>query len=183
MGFTCKTCWEFNNDESLVSCKKCGTPRAVAAKPAAPKAEGMIFKFEAVTGNCPFKSSGLQKLTGQFTLNYSSPKDVAGTGYDDVCPCQKHVNPDIIDGKVKLFKESDGKTPSVPVFFNSVSKKLTILGDGHHTFCAALKSATPVILYLFEAKAYNSLGHRDWKSCTYEKFDTQAAAKTGSKFT
>lgn len=72
--------------------------------------------------------------------------------------------------------------PSVPVFRNPTTGKVTILGDGHHTFCASLKSATPIILWLFEARAYGSLGHQDWRSCTKKQFATQAAAKTGSKY-
>ncbi|MEL6366158.1 MAG: hypothetical protein AAFR11_15085 [Pseudomonadota bacterium] len=183
MGWICKKCGEFSNDNSIVTCPNCGNVRdgAAAAKPAAN--DGADFPFEPVTSGGPYKSTGLQKLVGKYTLSYGGPKDVPGTGYDDVCPCQKHVNPDIVADKVDMFAKTTDKTPSVPVFRNTNTGKLTILGDGHHTFVAALKSATPVILYLFEAKAYSSIGHSNWKSCTYEKFDVQAAAKTGTKMT
>ena len=158
----------------------CARPQATAKAPATPL--GTTFKFDPPGEGCPYKSTGLQKLIGQYTLTYDASKDVPGTGYSDVCPCQTHVNPDIIASKVEEFRKHAGKSPSVPVFINPTSNKLTILGDGHHTFCAALKSSTPIILWLFDAKAFGSLGHRDWVACTYEKFQQQAAAKTGSKY-
>lgn len=182
MGWLCKACYEFNNEEATTNCKKCASARTnVKSQPAA-TSMGTSFKFDPPGEGCPYKSTGLQKLIGQYTLSYGGGKDVPGTGYSDVCPCQTHVNPDIIDGKVEEFKKHVGKSPSVPVFMNPSSSKLTILGDGHHTFCAALKSGTPIILWLFDAKAFGSLGHRDWSACTYKKFEIQAAAKTGSKY-
>jgi hypothetical protein len=88
----------------------------------------------------------------------------------------------IIEQKITEFAAHVGMSPSVPVFVNARTGKLTILGDGHHTFCAALKSATPIILWLFEARAFGSLGHNDWNGCTYDEFALQSAAKTGSKY-
>lgn len=184
MGWICKKCGEFSNDNAVVSCPSCSNVREGASAPKAAAKTGTDFPFEPVAnGEGPFKSTGLQRLVGKYTLSYGESKDVPGTGYADVCPCQQHVNPDIVASKVEIFSKTKGKTPAVPVFKNPNSGKLTILGDGHHTFVASLKSGTPVILYLFEAKAFGSIGHSSWKSCTYQKFDQNAAAKTGTKMT
>ena len=127
------------------------------------------------------EGTGFKKVYAKCLLSFDSSKDVPGTNFQVVCPMQDHVNPDIVADKVAAFKKkAPGKHPVVPVVYNKKTGRVTINGDGHHTFVACLISKVPVMLYLYKVPFAGA--HKDWTTCTYKKFTKNPAGATGTKF-
>ena len=197
MGQLCKVCWETigpkdSNCKSKNSALKCGMDFGVGAEASAAAATGDEVEgvlpagawSKAPSSFVPYdgsKGTGFKKVYAKCVLSFDKPMDVPGTDFELVCPMQTHVNPDIVDAKIAEFKSlKSSVTPVVPVVYNNKTGRVTINGDGHHTFVACLKSKRPVCLLLYKTPYAGT--HKNWKQCTYKKFDQNQAAHTGTKF-
>ena len=187
----CKTCWEMVEETGPCPknlCQKDFSSAGVEA-PAPDGADGLpadVLPAGAWTGasanwEVMTKGTGFKRVYAQCLLSFPDPKDVPGTDFQLVCPMQQHVNPDIVASKVAGFQQkAPDKYPVVPVVYNQKTGRVTINGDGHHTFVACLKSKTPVLLWLYKVPYAGT--HKDWKTCTYKAFAQNPAAATGTRF-
>ncbi|QRK08102.1 hypothetical protein JQX13_50530 [Archangium violaceum] len=118
----------------------------------------------------PFKNTN-RPVIGIHT--YNPPKqDIPGTRFDHINPSQQHVSNQIVQQKLDSWKANGVPQPiSVPVYVAPNTGKLTIAGDGHHTFVAAMKGGYPMDLHLVKMPGMGLPAlHSDWQKCTYADF-------------
>lgn len=116
---------------------------------------------------------GTYKVEGKY--NYNPPKqDIPGEGFNDVAPMQQHVSSKIVADKVDEWKKAGVMSDpvKVPVYYPpNNSSQLTIAGDKHHTFVAALQSGRPVELNLVKMPGAGMPNlATDWKNTTWAGF-------------
>lgn len=107
---------------------------------------------------------------------YKPPRamEVPGTGFDEVCPGQDHVNRQIVEAKISGKPGLRG-TPLVPAVITPDGK--IVLQDKHHTFVACMALGRPVKLALTSnplTKAKSS-----WMGCTWKGFEKPGKAGAG----
>ena len=118
----------------------------------------------------PFKN-GNRPVTG--TQTFRPPKaDIPGTGYDLIAPSQQHVSPSIVQQKLDSWKQNPPGKIAVPVYMAPNTQKLTIAGDGHHSFVAAMKGGHPIDLQLVKMPGAGLPAlHNSWQRTTYADFN------------
>jgi hypothetical protein len=120
-------------------------------------------------------SEGAPRTPGQkFVLNYSESVDIPGTAYHHILPTQDRVSRNIVGQKMELIKEmrAKGVLPEVGVGKEKLMKGLALSYDGHHTFVAALRLGSPIILLLCGGLENAALA--SWVGCTYvDRFDNE----------
>ncbi|MET7993042.1 RHS repeat-associated core domain-containing protein [Amycolatopsis sp. NPDC005232] len=93
---------------------------------------------------------GVKRVEGTYTFT-PEPQKIGGTRFNGVAGQQEHVFQGVIDDKIAQWKK-DGQmdTPTqVPVYYPpNKPGQLTIDGDKHHTFAAAMQSGRPIELVL-----------------------------------
>ncbi|NMO22765.1 hypothetical protein HPC49_23480 [Pyxidicoccus fallax] len=109
---------------------------------------------------------------------YNPPKqDIVGSRFDHINPSQQHISPQIVQSKLDDWgKNGLTQPPRVPVYLAPNTQKLTIAGDGHHTFAAAMKGGHPMELLLVKMPGAGLPAmHTNWTKCTYADFGKGSA--------
>ncbi|MFY0576059.1 hypothetical protein ACN28S_18365 [Cystobacter fuscus] len=129
----------------------------------------------------PQKNSAGQNIVA--TQLYNPPKvDLPGNKtYTDIVPMQGSVSQSIVQSKIDGWaKNPPAQPPKVPVYEThkipndpSSGTKLSLAGDGHHTFVAAMKTGQPIELQMVRmpggVKTPNS--RNDWQDFKYDNFN------------
>jgi len=182
----CGTCGEFTKDD--IVCDKCGKPLADTALSSAHARSGTTAQTVSIAtggGISPsqFVAPASQVKNARRTVagiyRYRPPTsiDVPGTGYDTICPCQSHVNPNIVAEKIELFSKQPDSVPVLAVIYRA-DGTLGLAGDGHHTLVAALRAQITMELQLVTFGIAH--GPANWRGTTYNEFTENAAAAKGT---
>lgn len=121
---------------------------------------------------------GVYKVEGKYTYNPAVDK-IPGKNYNGVAPMQQHVSTKIVDDKIADWKKAGvmNDPVKVPVYYPpNNSSQLTIAGDKHHTFVAALQSGRPVELNLVKMPGGGMPNKAtDWTNTTWAGFQKNDA--------
>lgn len=113
------------------------------------------------------------------TFDYKPDKQtVAGSKYSDVAPMQSSVNPNIIQEKIDALKAS-GNPAKIPVYYAPPQGQLSLYGDKHHTFAAAVQSGHPIELNLIKPPGGTGMANTrlDWSNVANANFEKPAWRK------
>src|SRR5262245_59366273 len=188
--FICRNCGKFSKKEAATAkkCKKCGHDMDKPVVGPAPvgttgvHGQGTVVLFPGFGGVIDLKANkeyGESKayhgsLYQELVLRYSESVDIPGTSYHHILPTQDKVSKNIVAKKVAWIKElaTEGLYPEVIVGKEQKKRGLALSYDGHHTFVAALKIGSPIVLKL--GGALMNGAEASWAQCVYvEKFDNE----------